>query len=154
MRKFADWTAVVFWMAIVFVLSSQSAVQSAALSGELTTMLLGILQSVLPGSGFNAGEMQHFLRKAAHFLLYFVLGILIFNALRQCGGRKGRSVMLAVLLCSVYAAGDEVHQLFSAGRSAQLSDVLLDSAGAAAGIAARLGWGKRQRGVRKNDRRL
>ena len=39
---------------------------------------------------------------------------------------------------TLYAASDEIHQLFVPGRSGQLRDVLLDSAGVAAGIL--LAW--------------
>ena len=40
-----------------------------------------------------------------------------------------------MLTAALYAATDEVHQLFVPGRSGQVSDVLLDSAGAIAGLA-------------------
>ena len=39
---------------------------------------------------------------------------------------------------TLYAASDEIHQLFVPGRSGQLRDVFLDSAGVAAGIL--LAW--------------
>ena len=39
---------------------------------------------------------------------------------------------------TLYAASDEIHQLFVPGRSGQLRDVLLDSDGVAAGIL--LAW--------------
>ena len=39
------------------------------------------------------------------------------------------------MITTAYAATDEMHQLFVPGRSGQVSDVLLDSAGAIAGLA-------------------
>lgn len=51
--------------------------------------------------------------------------------------RKFRKEMfLPWLIAVLYAASDEIHQLFVPGRSGQLSDVILDSAGALAGVAA------------------
>lgn len=51
--------------------------------------------------------------------------------------RKFRKEMfLPWFIAALYAASDEIHQLFVPGRSGQLSDVILDSAGALAGVAA------------------
>lgn len=51
--------------------------------------------------------------------------------------RKFRKEMfLPWLIAALYAASDEIHQLFVPGRSGQLSDVILDSAGTLAGVAA------------------
>lgn len=51
--------------------------------------------------------------------------------------RKFRKEMfLPWLIAALYAASDEIHQLLVPGRSGQLSDVILDSAGALAGVAA------------------
>ena len=38
------------------------------------------------------------------------------------------------IITTAYAATDELHQLLVPGRSGQLSDVILDSAGALAGL--------------------
>ena len=51
--------------------------------------------------------------------------------------RKFRKEMfLPWFIAALYAASDEIHQLFVPGRSGQLSDVILDSAGTLAGVAA------------------
>lgn len=47
-----------------------------------------------------------------------------------------KGMLLPWLIAALYAASDEIHQLFVPGRSGQLSDVILDSAGALAGVAA------------------
>ena len=47
-----------------------------------------------------------------------------------------KRMLLPWLIAALYAASDEIHQLFVPGRSGQLSDVILDSAGALAGVAA------------------
>lgn len=47
-----------------------------------------------------------------------------------------KGMLLPWIIAALYAASDEIHQLFVPGRSGQLSDVILDSAGALAGVAA------------------
>mgnify|MGYP001948405098 CR=1 FL=1 len=43
-------------------------------------------------------------------------------------------ILLSIFLAFLYACSDEVHQLFVAGRSGQVSDVLLDTIGASVGV--------------------
>ena len=49
-----------------------------------------------------------------------------------------------MLIATAYAATDELHQVFVPGRSAEFTDVLLDSLGALAGIWLYLAWHRRQ----------
>ena len=41
---------------------------------------------------------------------------------------------MALLICAVYAATDELHQMFVQGRSCEVRDILIDSLGALTGI--------------------
>lgn len=81
--------------------------------------------------------------KTAHFLAYFVLGVLFVRAL--AGGlskRVGpRAAALGVLLTVAYGATDEWHQTFVAGRDASFDDLVVDAAGAAAAAALCWAWG-------------
>lgn len=45
-----------------------------------------------------------------------------------------RRGITAFFAAAVYAATDEIHQLFVAGRSGRFSDVLIDSSGALLGV--------------------
>ena len=47
-----------------------------------------------------------------------------------------REARLALLLVVLYAASDEFHQLFVSSRDAAVHDVLIDTAGGAAGLLA------------------
>lgn len=68
---------------------------------------------------------DHLIRKAAHFAEYAILGALLFGATQ--GGRRCPSFPpLAGILT---AMADESIQVFSEGRSGQVSDVWLDFAG-------------------------
>jgi len=82
----------------------------------------------------DIATLNHLIRKLAHFTVYFVLGILTANALKTSGVSTFKAVALALAICIVYAATDEIHQMFVPGRGAQVKDVLIDSVGAVVGI--------------------
>lgn len=67
---------------------------------------------------------------------YFVLGILMDRALSQT--KRGRKLKWALTACVLVASTDETIQRFVSGRSGQISDVLLDSAGALCGIGVKI----------------
>ena len=71
--------------------------------------------------------------KALHTTEYAGFALLICRALRGEGVRWWKSVALAVILASFYAATDEWHQLFVPQRSADVADWAADVVGAAAG---------------------
>jgi VanZ family protein len=62
----------------------------------------------------------------------------VINALRRSGAYGYRSIVLALLICVLYAISDEVHQLFVPGRGGQVKDIIIDSAGATVGIGVYL----------------
>ncbi len=70
--------------------------------------------------------------KGGHFIGYALLGALVLRAL--AGGRlraiTWRLALAALALSALYAASDEVHQMFVAGRSPDVLDWAADSAGA------------------------
>ena len=73
-------------------------------------------------------------RKVGHAVAYGVLAVLVAWA-RNRGPDEERSVVL--LLVAVYAITDEIHQSFVPGRSGAITDVLVDTAGAVAGLGLR-----------------
>ena len=83
-------------------------------------------------------SVQFLVRKAAHFFVYTVLGILLYwDFIPSCGSVR-KKVGWVWAAGTAYAVSDEIHQLFVPGRSGQVRDVLLDSVGVAAGIL--LSW--------------
>jgi VanZ family protein len=127
------WTCTLIWMAIIFYLSSQPAAQSDQLSNGLKNGLLSILTHLLPGiENIEIGNLDFLIRKNAHFIAYFILGVLTLLALFHSAASK--PAKLALLICLLYALSDEFHQLFVPGRSGQFRDVLIDGAGAFLGV--------------------
>lgn len=116
-------------MIAIICFSAQSAAESDGLSKGLAQWLLDLVPSL--SDVVTLRKLNHFLRKFAHFSLYFLLGCgLTGLANRQ---RRMPPVLLAIFGGSVFAVTDEFHQFFSDGRGPMLQDVLLDTCGVAAG---------------------
>lgn len=47
-----------------------------------------------------------------------------------------KKIGLGLMICMLYACSDEAHQLFVAGRSGQLKDVMIDISGSTLGMTA------------------
>jgi VanZ family protein len=69
-------------------------------------------------------------RKLAHFGTYALLWLLWWRLLRAALP-GGRAALVALLVSSLYAAGDELHQSFVDGRHGSPVDWAIDTAGAA-----------------------
>jgi VanZ family protein len=133
MKRTISWLIVLLWMALIFFLSSQPADLSNELSTGITETIARAIERIIPGTEIIIGELNHIVRKNAHFIAYLVLGILTMIAMRNSGAELKRSFLLTMLICVPYAASDEIHQLFVPGRGCQVTDVLIDSAGALVG---------------------
>lgn len=110
-------------MGVIFWLSSRTANESAKQSGAV----LGWLISCFGENAFT----DFIVRKLAHFLEFTGLCFLFNVALYYTRGKV--SPVLATAFTSLYAATDEVHQLFVDGRSCELRDWAIDSCGAIVG---------------------
>ncbi|GIV44333.1 MAG: teicoplanin resistance protein VanZ [Bacteroidia bacterium] len=67
-------------------------------------------------------------RKTAHFIIFGTLSLTYFYGFLK--NQIPRTFLLAFLFTFFYAITDETHQYFVPGRSAQYTDVLIDSLGA------------------------
>lgn len=138
-NKLINCIPALIWMVIIFMFSAQPAQESNELSVGFTRVLIETLGRLLP---FNIEtstisdfvvQLNHFVRKFAHFTVYLVLGTLVSRALIK-NKFKGDIFLVSFLICTIYAATDELHQLFVPGRGCQLKDVFIDSSGAFVGI--------------------
>ena len=76
--------------------------------------------------------------KVVHFVEFAVLGVLIWQSARRLNMKVRRRwlVMLAIAVGIFYAASDEFHQSFVAGRNADLLDWIADSLGLVIGTVS------------------
>jgi VanZ family protein len=83
--------------------------------------------SSVPELGTGLGAWDVVLRKIAHTAEYALLGALLYRAVRHAPA--------AFFVATVYAVTDEFHQTFVSGRHGSPVDWLIDTAGAAIGVA-------------------
>lgn len=135
-RKYSiiAWLVVLFWMGLIFYLSHQPATKSSELSSGIVEMVIQTLERIIPFVELNIELLHYVIRKGAHFTAYFILGLLVMTAIRQHDNSYYKSILLTLVICVIYAASDEMHQLFIPGRSGEIKDVLIDSSGATIGI--------------------
>ncbi|MDQ6420667.1 VanZ family protein [Paenibacillus sp. LHD-117] len=134
MRKFVYGAVVILWMALIISFSSQPASSSNELSSGISDKIVATVERLVPGAELDPRELNHAVRKNAHFFIYFVLGMLVLGTLTKIGVRGMRGMAITLLVCVLFAVSDEVHQLFVMGRGAQVKDVFIDSAGVLLGI--------------------
>ena len=115
-------------MLVIFLMSSEVAGTSSARSDEIVRTIQSI------GVSASTDLLTFLVRKAAHISAYFVLGILLFNLLKEYGLGVKKMVFISIAIAMLYACTDEVHQVFVSGRSGEVRDVLIDTAGAAVGV--------------------
>ncbi len=134
---------------LIFYFSSESAEVSTQTSRGVSAALIRLFQPILGAlDAAKKKEIEALIRKsirpAAHFAEFALLGVslrlhLEFSlAERKKDAARGRTVVTCVFLsvCAgvLGAAADEFHQLFTEGRSTQLVDVAVDSAGTLCGV--------------------
>ncbi len=130
--RFFYFALLLLWIAFIFSNSLRDATASGAQSGALLSKLNRILDWLHIPSFLH--PTHHFIRKCAHFTEYAILGILTYGAVLQFRYTEFWGCIPAVGISFSIACTDEFLQHFSAGRSPQLSDALLDGAGAWTGI--------------------
>ena len=84
-------------------------------------------------------EYHHLFRKSCHMMEYAICAVLAWRAVRQPRQHDPRpwrwdEAGLALAIVLLYAASDELHQVFVPTRTALFSDVMVDVAGGAIGL--------------------
>lgn len=126
-------------MLVIFAFSAQSGAESSGASSGLVEFLLGkpdadFAAFMLSGGISPYASFEHILRKCAHFLEYASLGFCFAKSAYLHTDDTVQVISFALLFCTLYAASDELHQLFTPNRSCSLADVLIDVSGIISGI--------------------
>jgi VanZ family protein len=132
MRWLQRWWPALLWAIVISAFST-----SAFTSDNTSRFIIPILRWFFPhASQQTLFSLHYFIRKTGHVTEYFILSLLVLRGIR--GGKSGVHLgwaLAAIAVVGCYAALDELHQSFVPGRTAAVSDVLLDTAG---GIAAQV----------------
>ncbi|MDE6601648.1 MAG: VanZ family protein [Lachnospiraceae bacterium] len=138
-RNLAGALAIV-WMCIIFAFSAQQKEESGAVSASFTFHMVSSTRTFfhLDLSDARVKEIsdaiEGFIRKVAHMAEFGIMSVLLYIWVGQWEMSFLRRGGTAAGATAIYAATDEIHQLFVPGRAGRFSDVCIDSAGALAGV--------------------
>ena len=129
----------VLWLAFIF----SNSLDNGSASTEKSSIVTEIVNAAVHFLGYDGDISHKFVRKFAHFSEFFVLSALIsadISAIFYSRLHRNPYFLLlcsaaSVPSCAIFACCDETIQLFSDGRAAQLTDVLIDSSGGLCGYA-------------------
>ena len=117
----------------IFSNSMQIGDVSESASGRVLLLMKKVFTRLgMPGVANHLTD--HIVRKLAHFCEYTLEGFLLMLCMRVYSRHPLRHITVPMLGGVLTALTDETIQLFSEGRSSQVTDVWLDSAGVLAGI--------------------
>lgn len=119
-------------IAFIFSNSMQVASDSSAKSGTLLEWANNFL------SIFGLTMTEHVLRKLAHLAEFALLGLCLLGTVCAFTPHVLRNLTVPLFLGLLIPVLDETIQLFVAGRSSEVKDVLIDFSGVLIGIACGL----------------
>lgn len=142
----------IIWMLVIFWFSAQVADDSQEMSDFFVHLLDAVFSLDIMRNEIIRDMTSFLVRKAAHMSEYAVLAILFGLTIREY--KKEPWLLPALAATAAYAATDEFHQLFVPGRSGQLKDVLIDTAGGALGLGllALILYLKRRRKMKETEK--
>ena len=116
----------------VFIFSNSW--QTGEISGGRSSRALEICEQVFSWFGLRCPITEYGIRKTAHFLEFFALGILLSLCLRSFTASWPVRLFGPGFFGLAVPVADEFIQSFISGRGSLVSDVVLDFSGAASGI--------------------
>ena len=136
MKKIILWILVISWMGVIFCLSNDNAVESTNKSRAIinNTKIIEKYDVSENEKEIIITNADNQLRKAAHSIVFCVLGFIVCFLLKEYNLKFVKIAIYCLLICFLYSISDECHQLFIDGRSAELSDIILDNIGSIIGI--------------------
>lgn len=122
----------------IFIFSNQNGEKSGSTSRMFTRKIVEILRIDKNLNETEKEELienaQYIIRKLAHFTIYTIAGINIYGFISTYSISKKNKIVSTILIGIVYAISDEVHQMFSGGRTPAIKDVCIDTLGVMFGI--------------------
>ncbi|WP_068673101.1 VanZ family protein [Oceanobacillus sp. Castelsardo] len=144
MRKYWYWILTLGWMGIIYYSSSTpyekqdmrpflgNLIDLSFLEPALSWISFTYHQSVVSVETLGvAGFIEFFIRKGAHFTVFFLLTCLFYIAIKRTTRiPKIQAILISFLLTSAYAIVDEIHQGITPNRTPYIGDVFIDVFGA------------------------
>ena len=130
----------ILWMIIIFMFSNANSVKSQNTSDKVANTVIDTVSEVTKKEISSKTrkdlikDTRFYVRKTAHFTLYFVLGILTYITLTSYGVSKN-IIILSISFCLLYSISDEIHQIYSDGRTFKVLDIFIDTLGSTISIS-------------------
>ena len=123
------------WMVFVFAFSGQGGTESTGTSRKVTEFVVQVISDKsVEENGELIGNLDKIVRKLAHYTIYTIGGMLIYNYANTTEKSKKQKILYSIAFGAGYAMTDELHQFFVPGRSARIFDVGIDTLGVITGV--------------------
>ena len=103
-KKYLFFTLTVIHMILIFMFSSQNSDASSNTSHEFTRRILDMFLKNCSEKEIDkiVVSVDFFVRKAAHFSIYFVLGIYVYFFIMQFDLKSDKIILISVFICFLY----------------------------------------------------
>jgi len=122
----------VIWLGVIFYNGTRPGESSQKTSREVIKVaseVMRIPQASIDKPGIGFSDINYYVRKNAHFIQYFILGIFLCSALREFKLYKTSEIFLLLFLLLLFPVIDEFIQKFIPGRTSLIFDVVIDFSG-------------------------
>ena len=135
-------------MYVIYSFSAQEGEVSSQTSYKVSYTVVNTANNILDAN-LEPWQIEEYavrfngaIRKLAHMTEYFLLAIAVSFPLYVYGMHGILLMLVAGIFCVGFAAADEYHQMYVAGRAASVKDILIDSGGVFFGILVTrfIGW--------------
>ncbi len=130
LKKWIYLTITILIVAFIFY----NSIQNGESSSEASTFVLNFVNDLIASIGLKIKLSGHFIRKLAHFIEFFALGVFLMLTFKAFTNKLFSILGFPMFFAIFIPVIDEFIQIYSPGRSSSVKDVLLDFCGAFVGI--------------------
>ena len=123
----------IIWMGVIFWFSSRTSSELDIRNRFIVKVILELFFKNFDSLSIDSqnqilSDISFYVSKSAHYLEYGMLALLLSMAFILVKKRRFR-YLLIMLVVILYAASDEIHQMFTSTRTPRVLDVMIDSLG-------------------------
>lgn len=119
---------------LIIVFIFYNSMQNGEHSSNTSTAVLMFVNDLINMIGLSFQLSGHFIRKLAHFIEFFTLGIFLMLTFEAFTNKVFGILWGTMFFSTFIPVIDEFIQIYSPGRTSSVKDVLLDFSGAIVGI--------------------
>ena len=122
---------IIIWLFLIFSFSSMDFFSSNILSKNFIAIIVENFFKISHSDAIAVADVINMpVRKMAHMFEFAILETLILFIIKKILNKiDGKTILISILICFIFAILDEIHQLFVYGRNGQVIDVFIDITG-------------------------